>query len=174
MRRFGLTPLAIAALILLLSLNGSLLIWLSHIMTSEGEVDVAAADWAPQRSDSSEKDAPPSIAPNLYPTTLSRPVFFKDRRPFVPPPPPAPTPQIILSAPPPAPPVPEPDLVLAGVTIGADVKKAYLVSKTNTEGVWVEQGEVVEGWRVGVISNADIALHNAGRTLQLFLYERAQ
>jgi hypothetical protein len=56
-----------------------------------------------------------------------------------------------------------PEFVPAGVAITAEMKRAYLVSKSDPEGIWV---------RVGDITEAGIAISSAWRTKQLLLFEK--
>ena len=56
-----------------------------------------------------------------------------------------------------------PEFVPAGVAIAAEMKRAYLVSKSDPEGIWV---------RVGDITEAGIAISSAWRTKQLLLFEK--
>jgi hypothetical protein len=171
MRRLPISPLAAWALIQLAALNLVALIWLARIASEDAEVTVVAAGWAPAGAPPPEKSAPALKPSAAYQATLSHPVFFKTRRPYAPPPPPPPPVVAVLPPPPPAPP-PDPQLTLAGVTIAAGVKKAYLVPKANPAGgSWVMEGDEIGGWRVGTITDAAIALENAGRTLQLLLYD---
>ena len=63
------------------------------------------------------------------------------------------------------------EFVLAGVAITAEMKRAYLMSKSDPEGIWVREGEEAQGWRVGDITEVGIAISSKGRTKQLLLFE---
>jgi hypothetical protein len=182
MMRFRLPPLAVGALALLVGLNLGGTVWLGCVLTRNPETKVGASQWAPSETSGSGKAAPMQQRAVAYAETLRRPIFFKDRRPYVPPPPPpppAPPPQVAVVLPPPPPspppsppPPPDPEFVLAGVTITGNIKRAYLASNSGAEGVWVSEGEEIKGWRVGVVTEASVDLHNADRTKQLLLFEK--
>jgi thiamine pyrophosphate-dependent acetolactate synthase large subunit-like protein len=89
-------------------------------------------------------------------------------------PPPPPTPPPVPQAPAPAPPPAiDPGLVLAGVIITADVKKAYLVNKADSQGIWASEGESIMGWTVQSIDAESAKLLQANRTLDLRLYRQS-
>ena len=174
-------PLALAALILLAGGNLVGAVWLSRVAERGAPVDVAPGRWTPPETPGRGTTAPSQRAANIYAETLNRPVFFKERRPYMPPPPPPPppAPMVAVAPPPPPPPAlppppppPDPEFVLAGVAITAEMKRAYLMSKSDAEGVWVREGEEIQGWRVGDITEAGIALSSAGRTKELLLFEK--
>jgi type II secretory pathway component PulC len=101
--------------------------------------------------------------------TLSRPVFFKDHKALY-----AATaarasspPSVGMAAPP-----PEPELKLAGVVVTGDLRRAYLVLKSGGDGIWVEEGEEIRGWRINAITRNGLTLQSDSHTKQLMLYER--
>lgn len=102
-----------------------------------------------------------------YKQILARPVFFKSRGPFVPPPP-APT----VSRAAPAPTIVDPNLVLGGVMIQNDSKKAYLFSRANTAGAWISEGEEFLGWQIRSIDGSSASLEQKGRHIDLQLYPK--
>jgi hypothetical protein len=102
-----------------------------------------------------------------YRETLAHPVFYKTRQPFIPPPP----------APPPAAPKPaalpvpaDPGIALGGVAINSDLRKVYLLSKANSLGTWVGEGEAFMGWTVQSVGPEGAKLRQADRELRLELY----
>ena len=123
--------------------------------------------WSPNISRTA-LEVPSPKAVSGHEDVLARPVFFKSRQPYVPPPPvPPPAPKVQPSAP--AVPL-DPGLVLAGVMIEGAVKKAFVVNRADSQGAWVAEGEAVAGWQVLSITAADAKLQNAGRTILLDLY----
>lgn len=184
-RRIPLSPLAMAGLALLAGLNLGGLLWLARAMSAPEPVTVAAAGRAGAEQARAGMPIPQPRPASAYPATLSRPLFLKTRQPYAPPPPPPPPkPQIVAAPPappppppPPAPPAPppEPDVMLAGVSISGGMRKAYLVPKGGSgEGRWVAEGEMVQGWRVSGVLEDGVGLENAGRTVELPLYESAR
>ena len=162
-----LAPLTAALLLSLLALN----IWLATAATRSHDLGDQELTTAPRWSPSIARTAlevPSPKAMSGHDDVLARPVFFKSRQPYVPPPPaPPPAPKVQ----PPAPAVPlDPGLVLAGVMIEGAVKKAFVVNKADSQGAWVAEGDAVAGWQVFSITAADAKLHNAGRTIHLDLY----
>src|SRR5262249_18010339 len=101
-----------------------------------------------------------------YAQTLTRPIFFKTRAPFVPAPPPAAA-VAPVAAPPP---VVDPGFVLGGVTITPAIKKAYLATRANPTGNWVSEGEDFLGWTVAAIDDGGVRLQQHGRSIELRLY----
>jgi hypothetical protein len=184
MMRFRLPPLAVGALTLLVGLNLAGALWFGRVLSHGSDANAAAGQWMPTEASANGKAPPVQRTSGTYTETLSRPVFFKDRRPYVPPPPPPPPappppPQVVVvppppppAPPPPPPPPPDPEFMLAGVTITLDVKRAYLAAGSGADGVWVGEGEQIEGWRVGTITETGVDLHNAGRTKRLLLFEQ--
>jgi hypothetical protein len=177
MTRLRISPLALAALILMAALNISGLVWLVRVLERDAGVDVAPAGWTRVEAAASGKTAAAQKPPGHYAETLSRPVFSKDRRSYSLPPPPPPV--VVIAPPPPAPPPPpppppppDPEFVLGGVAITAEFRRAYLVPKSNAEGIWVNEGEQIAGWQVSAITEAAVEIHSAGRTKQLLLFER--
>jgi hypothetical protein len=176
LRHRAFSPLADGALVVLGVANLVVLIWLVQTMFADAKLNIGTAQSMLAAVAQRERSGSTPKPPSAYQATLNRPVFFKTRQPYVPPPPPpppAPTPpppppQIVEVAPPVP---PDPELTLAGVIITAGVKRAYLVPKENPGwGSWIGEGEEIQGWRVNAISDSSVALQNAGRTVQLLLY----
>ena len=106
MMRLRIPPLALAALILLAGLNVCGAVWLGFVTSRDAQVNVAPGQWTPPETPDRGSTASRQRGASAYAETLNRPVFFKDRRPYMPPPPPAP--QVVVIAPPPPPPAPPP------------------------------------------------------------------
>jgi hypothetical protein len=164
-------PLATAGLAALAAVN----LWLLTIVVGDvagnDPAPVAAPAWNPKLPDAAE-DSPVARPIQAYRETLVRPVFFKTREPYVPPPPrpiaaPAPA---ALPKPPPA--VVDPGLIVGGVIISRDVRKAYVYGKTDSHGhgTWVSEGEVLTGWKVVAIDSGGVKLQQQDRTIELHLY----
>jgi hypothetical protein len=157
-------PLVAAGLLALAAAD----VWLVTVIVEEigpsDRVTTAQVEWTPKLTTSMD-DVPRAAPVDDYRETLARPVFFKTRQPFVPPPPVIPKPIVAL------PPVlVDPGLVLGGVMILRNVKKAYLVSKTDQRGTWVSQGEAITGWKVQSVDRASIKLQQQDRVIELQLY----
>jgi hypothetical protein len=131
---------------------------------------VAATEQAPIPPSSGLKLLKPKPI-TAYGETLAKPVLFKSRAPYVPPPPapPAPPPKPV-STPPPAP--VDPGLVLGGVVIMEEAKKAYIFNKADLRGAWLSEGESILGWRLDAIDAAAARLARGDRSIELQLYPK--
>jgi hypothetical protein len=158
-------PVIAAGLIALGAVNAWLLTVVLQDQTAEAQAAPAASQWKP-KAPGSVAGVPGPKPLTVYGAILAQPLFFKSRQPFVPPPPP------VAKAPPPPPPPPPVDsgLALGGVIITPDVRKAYLVSKSDARGVWASEGENVMGWTVKSIDAGSAQLLQANRTIQLHLF----
>jgi hypothetical protein len=127
-------------------------------------------DWNPQVGRSVEPVTTKKPIGN-YKLTLTHPVFFKARAPFVPPPSPPPhaPPKPVQPA---APVVADPGLVLGGVMANHDLRKAYLFTKANSAGSWVVEGESFMGWKIQSVDATSARLQQKDRTIELQLYPR--
>lgn len=117
-----------------------------------------------------------------YSATISRPLFNRDRKKFVKPPPPKPAlrkpvvsvkPQVRTTIP-----VrekqPDPVFTLLGVSI-TDDKAMALLSEPGSQNVWVSTGDKVKTWNVEAIGQNNVRLSKNSREISLFLYaERPQ
>jgi hypothetical protein len=160
-------PLTAAGLFALAAVNAWLLSLLLQDRASEGQVLATKSEWRP-KPPASAAGVPGPKPLTVYGGILAQPIFFKSRQPFVPPPPaPPPVPQAPA---PPSPPAVDPGLVLAGVILAADIKKAYLVNKADSQGIWASEGESFMGWTVQSIDAGSAKLVQANRTLDLRLY----
>jgi hypothetical protein len=164
--RVRVAPLPAVALVGLGALNG----WLIMIVRGGEEVGVQEppASVAPSRALSEKESGLSNVKPvHAYVETLAHPVFSKARAPYVPPPPTS------LAAPKTdAPPLPvDPGIAVGGVVLDGVLKKAYLFKKGGATGSWVSEGETFVGWKVESIEPGSAKLQQAGRTLELHLYE---
>lgn len=110
----------------------------------------------------------PSKSMSDYDTMLARPVFFKTRSPYVPPPPSVP------SKPAPAPQAPfvDPGLSLTGVIVNKQLRKAYVIAKGDTQGKWLAEGDSIVGWAVQAITPTSVTLKQSDRSIELNLYPK--
>jgi hypothetical protein len=102
-----------------------------------------------------------------YDQILSRPIFFKSREPFIPPPPDATTSQSKANS---APVFADPGLVLGGVMISQTNRQAYLFQKSKPDGSWIREGEDFLGWKLEFLDQGDARLQKDGHTIDLHLY----
>jgi hypothetical protein len=163
------TPFALVGLAGLVGLNVWLVAMLmrGHVQESEVQSPATAAGRPPSPAMSDSK--PPESKPiSSYPQTLARPVFFKSREPYVPPPP-APPPLPQPAATPPPTPV-DPGLALGGVAIMDGTRKAYIFSKADMRAAWIAEGEIILGWTVEAIDAMTAKLQQADRSIELQLY----
>jgi hypothetical protein len=164
-------PLTLASLLGLAFLNA----WLLAIVVQSPEPEPA---WLAPAAMHDQPPGPPASVPKLpkpkpitaYRQTMTEPVFFKSRAPYVAPPPaPPPIPKPV-AVPPPAP--VDPGLVLGGVVIMDHAKKAYIFNKADSRGAWLSEGESMLGWQVESIDAMTARLHQAGRHIELQLYPK--
>jgi hypothetical protein len=59
---------------------------------------------------------------------------------------------------------------LEGVTIARGIRKAYLISKADLKGTWVNEGEDFMGWKVASIGEMSTKLQQQDRTVELEFY----
>ena len=171
MKRIRISPLAAAGLLMLIALNAASTFWMVRLLGRDTPIGIAVAAWTPDANVSLANAAGAAIPPNAYPESLARPIFFRDRRPYVPPPPPPLLVNVqaapVIAAPPP---VIKPDLIVSGIALIGDAKQAYLGSPSNPNGMWVKEGEDVMGWQVSGITNAKVTISRAGQSFDLWLY----
>jgi hypothetical protein len=169
--KLHIAPLAAAGLLALASLNAwSLSSLVGEMLDGNGQ-GAEKLEWRPQLSASA--DAGNLQHPNKdYPLILAHPIFYKSREPFVPPPP-APAPPPKAAQPAPSPPV-DPGLVLGGVMTVGHLRKAYLLTKSNSEGSWVSEGDNFMGWVVASVDGSSAKVRQQDRTIELQLYPQGQ
>ena len=102
-----------------------------------------------------------------YDEILAHPVFFRSREPFIPAPASSPEPTDT----PETPVVADPDFAVGGVVISNGLAKAFLFSRDGSMiGIWVNQGETVQGWQVKSVTKSGVVLEQTGRSIELQLY----
>jgi hypothetical protein len=167
--RLRVAPLALAGVLGLGCLN----VWLLAMVleTSEPDAKAPLAETKPAAtSAASQGGLPPSPSIAAYNQTLAKPVFFKSRAPYVPPPPAPPPSAKPVSAPPPAP--VDPGLVLGGVIVVEKAKRAYIFNKVDLRGGWFSEGETMLGWKIETIDAAAVRLRQGDRSIELQLYPK--
>jgi hypothetical protein len=161
----GIAPLSAIGLLILSGISILVLTLTATELLHDDDFVTAKVEWTPKLSTSAERLT--STTPlSTYQQTLAHPVFFKNRQPFVPPPPPPPAPR---PAPPPAPPA-DPGLAVGGVVINGEVKRAYVFRKADHSGSWLAEGEEVMGWKVHSIDSGGAKLRKDDRNIELQLY----
>jgi len=163
--RLRISPLAMMALVALAAVD----LWLAAVavdtIASGDEAPPGTFQWTPKLPAAAE-GAPKAKPSEAYGEILAHPVFLKTRVPWVAPPPPPPPPAAQIAAPPPV----DPGLALGGVTIARGVRKAYLLSRTDPKGTWVNEGDSFMGWTVEAVGSTSTKLQQQGRTIELELY----
>jgi hypothetical protein len=169
--RLRAAPLALAGVVGLACLNVWLLASALQAPAPEPDMKAPAAALDPAASPAaSQRDRPRPRLIAAYGQTLAKPVFFKTRAPYVPPPPaPPPSPKPV-STPPPVP--ADPGLVLGGVMVAEQAKKAYIFNKVDQRGGWFGEGETILGWKVELIDAAAARLRQGDRSIELQLYPK--
>jgi hypothetical protein len=161
-----LAPLAVAGLLVLGGVNLFLLGTVFDQTASDGPPAPSDVKWVP----SIGKPADPIVTAKpieAYKVTLAHPVFFKMREPFIPPPPSPPAPPPRTTQPPA---VVDPGLILGGVMTNPRLRKAYLLTKANSAGSWVNEGEIFLGWKLQSVDVGSAKLQQQDRTIELQLY----
>jgi len=171
--RVPVSPAAAIGLLALATVDVGLLAAIGHQFLRHGETQVSAVQWTPalSLSMSDGRVGPPAAD---YGEILARPVFFKSRAPYVPPPvvpptapmPPKPAPMAVINA--------DPGLTLAGVMITESVRKAYLVKKADSRGTWASEGEDLMGWKVRSVNATAVKLQQQDRIVELQLYPQGE
>jgi hypothetical protein len=158
------SPLGLAGLALLAGINGCLLFAAANQVMSEDRSAAEKVEWKPRLPDLDTGEAPMTTAA-LHPQILAHPIFSRSRHPFVPPPAPsakpAPAPAVVFV---------DPGFVIGGVMIKGEIKKAYLLRKSDRNGTWVGEGEDFVGWKVQSISTGAATLEKDSRTIEVRLY----
>jgi hypothetical protein len=163
----GIAPWRAIVLAGLVSLNIGLAAIAGSAVLPDDARAPARVDWKPPiASAGTALPDPKPIA--AYLQTLAHPIFFKNRAPFVPPPPtPPPAPMMRPSQ---SQAVADPGIALGGIMVMQGAHKAYLFRKTDPSGTWVADGEDFMGWRIQTIDAAGIVLTNGERKIDLKLY----
>jgi hypothetical protein len=165
--RLRVAPLTLGVLLTLAGLNAWLLAIAVESPVLEPEASAPVALAAPPAFEIALPRPKPITA---YAHTLAKPLLFKTRAPYVPPPPaPPPAPKPVATSP--QAPV-DPGLALGGVVIVDGARKAYIFNKADARGTWLSEGESILGWKVVSIDALAARLQQAGRSLDLELYPR--
>jgi hypothetical protein len=167
--RLRVAPLALAAALGLVCLNAWLLAMILQAHAPEPDSKTPVAEPKPTLT-APERGLPSAKPIAAYNQTLAKPVFFKSRAPYVPPPP-APPPSVKPVVTPPPAPV-DPGLVLGGVVVAAQAKKAYIFNKVDLRGGWFSEGETILGWKIETIEPAVAKLRQGDRSIELRLYPK--
>jgi hypothetical protein len=159
------SPLALVILISLSGINA----WLLNLLLAQFEPEdlVLARSAQPKGVNLiTTEEIPPTKPLSLYGSTLAQPVFFRTRKPYVPPPP------VAVQTPIAAPPAPvvNPGFSITGVFIKNGQKRAYILKQGDRIGAWVNEGETLVGWTLQSVMPTSITLAQGGRTIELELY----
>jgi hypothetical protein len=165
--KWRIAPLGAIGLFIVVGINAWLLTALVTEVVSDNLAATEKVDW--QVSLSASAGSVANRRPiEAYGQILARPVFSKSREPFVPVPPPPPP--AVKQTPPPV--AIDPGLVLGGVMIKNDIRKAYVFSGANTNGLWISEGGDFMGWELKSISGTGAKLEQNGRLMDLQLYPK--
>jgi hypothetical protein len=162
--RWRIAPVRAAGLLIVLGVNAGLVACVATQLASDGSVAAGKIDWNVNLT-GSVANGTNRRPVESYGQILARPVLFKSREPFVPPPP---APPAVTMAPPPV--AVDPGLVVGGVMIKSGLSKAYLFSKAGSGGAWAGEGETFQGWKVKSVSRTGVKLEQTGRWIDLSLY----
>ncbi len=165
-------------LIFLSTLNISLALGLLLFAAAKWQHEPPSLEERPVRqwnpTDSFLTTQPDSDQPRLtFDQALTRPLFQKDRRPFVPqitPVEPPPAPEPVAEAPPPPPRPDAAQLLLKGLLLTPDRGKALIATLDAPDGVWVETGAVISGWTVKSLTPQGALLASGETEALLKLY----
>ena len=163
--KWRIPTLALMGLVMACAVNAGLIVAIATELVSDPFTELEKANWKPNVS-SSIVDAANRKPIGAYAQILARPAFYKSREPYVPPPP---LPQPVMAAAP-SPMIVDPGLVLGGVMLKSNTKKAYLFTRSSTEGAWTAEGSEFMGWKVRSISGTGAKLEQSGRSINLQLY----
>ncbi len=125
-------------------------------------------------------DAKPTTSDTIgdYPQTSRRPLFFADRRP----PQPKKKPAVKVTRKPKPAAKPKPVIVkklpdgikLVGIVKGANDRRRALVRLSNSDtGKWIEEGQVLDGWRIVKIDHLSITLETSRQREKLSLFAKS-
>lgn len=166
------SPISLIGLALLGALNLAAAITLYSAAISQDRLGSfpAASSLAPETEiRGATAINPPPI--EAYEQVIARPVFFKSRLPWIPPP--------AAAAPVPARPGanteretgPElGDPTLRAVVLATTVHKALIATEQQPEGNWLKQGETVGGWELISIDSISATLRRGDKKKRLKLY----
>ena len=163
--RWRVAPARTAGLLIVLSANAALLANVATQLAYDGSTAAEKFDWNANLT-GSLADVTRRRPVESYGQILARPVLFKSREPFFPPPPappalPMPQPPVVMV---------DPSLAVGGVMIKNDFSVAYLFSKAGPGGAWAGEGETFQGWKVKSVRSTGVKLEQGGRSIELSLY----
>ena len=116
-------------------------------------------------------DQAANLSDRTFVEWFSRPLFAKNRRPWVPPQlPPSPPKRLAQPEKPVARQIDPPDFNLIGVSISGGAAKALLRRNSDLQPVWVSKGEAVGGWIVSAIDSQSIIVRQDDQTVSIDLY----
>jgi hypothetical protein len=163
--RWRIAPIRAAGLLMVLAINAGLVASVATQFASDGSTEDSKTDWNVNLTGSVAN--PTNRRPvESYGQILARPVLFKSREPFVPPPP---APPSVTVTPPPSV-AADPGLAVGGVMIKSGLSKAYLFSKIGPGGAWAGEGETFQGWKIKSVNRTGVKLEQAGHSIDLRLY----
>lgn len=143
-------------------------LWSATVLVTDvmfaGQTQADTSEWKPNLSTSAERGNVQKPI-DAYKQILSRPVFFKTREPYVPPPTPQPISKAVPSGA-----ISDPGFLLAGVTITSEMKKAYIFTRANNSGIWANEGDDFMGWKVLSVKETSVRLEQSGRVIDVQLY----
>jgi hypothetical protein len=152
----------------------------SVLWTIQGEMPSLESrtkiNWSPGMNDMIEQ--PSALSRTVVVAdAITRPLFRMSRRPFdpskvaTPPAPPNIQPELPQPiATPLAPVIETPQFGLKGVAITGGRKLALLTLPETPDGLWLAEGEEMNGWRIAEIEAGGVSLTSAAATLSLKLY----
>ncbi len=115
-------------------------------------------------------EAPKAATVHNYPQTVSRPLFFPDRRPPK-------RERAVKTEPTRKKKTRKAHALPAGLRLVGIVERpdrgsrlALVRSKAMPNGTWVEEGHVLEGWRVGKVARSSVTIRTGGQSRELMLF----
>lgn len=100
---------------------------------------------------------------DAYSIILARPLFSKDRAPFV-------APQVTRKNGLVPQPVVDPGFKIGGIIIRDGSRKAFIYTRTHGSGSWAAVGEKVMGWELQSVSDNEVMLKQQSTVLRISLY----
>lgn len=166
MNSLRLPPLALISLLSLGALDTGLVGIAWKALTSSYEASTATHGGENTGAPHAVGSFNPESRLASYSQTLARPAFLKTRRPWT-----APPASIEASAVRPSPaPQAASGFSLSAVVLALPVKRAFLITKSNSAGTWISVGDVVDGWVVDSIDEAGSELRNGAIRIRVNLY----
>ena len=132
------------------------------VSVSGGQLTVPKVEWKSNLSTSVNR-AEKKKSIDSYKHILMQPLFYKNREPFIAPPPLV-SKVVALAAP------SDPGFVLAGVMVTSEMRKAYIFTKANNSGIWANEGDDYMGWKIRSVDQNRVRLEQSGRIIEVELY----